>query len=146
MAVTSQDAWSLGVERFIATLPPEHRATFKAPANSDECMQLINKARLRNRKFDRLARILQPLVDPLRRFEASIDILIQTNSTFASPVWGPLKAVLTIIGDRLSTLQSLAVLLERLVDPLKRFQLQNAIEALYCDLIEVCELSSRHSR
>jgi hypothetical protein len=149
MAITSLDAWSLGVERFVATLPPEHRATFKAPANSHECMQLIDKARLRNRKFDRLARILQPLVDPLRRFEASIDILIQTNSTFASPVWGPLKAVLTIIGDRLSTLQSLAVLLERLVDPLKRFQnyellfkesrqLQNAIGTLYCDLIEFC--------
>ena len=149
MALTSPNAWSLGVQRFIATLPPEHRATFKAPANSDECMQLIEKAQLRNRKFDRLARILQPLVDPLRRFEASIDILVQTNSTFASPVWGPLKAVLTIISDRLSTLQSLAVLLERLVDPLKRFQnyellfmesrqLQNAIGTLYCDLIEFC--------
>jgi hypothetical protein len=143
------DSWSLGVERFLATLPPEHRETFKAPANSDECMQLIAKAQLRNRKFDRLARILQPLVDPLRRFEGSIDMLIQTNSTFASPVWGPLKAVLTIISDRLSTLQNLAVLLERLVDPLKRFQnyeflfkesrqLQNAIGILYCDLIEFC--------
>ena len=149
MAVRQLDAWSVGVERFVATLPPEHRATFKAPASSDECMQLIEKAQLRNRKFDRLARILRPLVDPLRRFEGSIDILVQTNSTFASPVWGPIKAVLTIISDRLSTLQSLAVLLERLVDPLKRFrnyevlfkesrQLRNAIGTLYCDLIEFC--------
>jgi hypothetical protein len=149
MAASLLDSWSLGVERFIATLPPEHRATFKAPANSDECMQLIEKAQLRNRKFDRLARIIQPLVDPLRRFEGSIDILIQTNSTFASPVWGPLKAVLTIVSDRLSTLQNLALLLERLVDPLKRFQnyellfkessqLQNAIGTLYFDLLDLC--------
>jgi hypothetical protein len=149
MAVSSLDSWSLGVERFIATLPAEHRATFKAPANSDDCMQLIEKAQLRNRKFDRLARILQPLVEPLQRFESSIDILVQTNSTFTSPVWSPLKAVLTIISDRLSTLQNLAILLERLVDPLKRFQnyellfkesrqLQNAIGTLYCDLIELC--------
>jgi hypothetical protein len=149
MAVSIPDSWSLGVERFIAMLPPEYRAKFRAPANSDECMQLIERAQLRNRKFDRLARILQPLVDPLRRFEGSIDILVQTNSTFASPVWGPLKAVLIIISDRLSTLQNLAVLLERLVDPLKRFQnyellfkeslqLQNAIGTLYCDLIELC--------
>src|SRR6266516_4773016 len=149
MAVSPVDSWSLGVERFIVTLPAEHRAIFKAPANADDCMRLIEKAQLRNRKFDRLARILQPLVEPLRRFESSIDILVQTNSTFASPVWGPLKAVLAIISDRLSTLQNLAILLERLVDPLKRFQnyellfqesrqLRTAIGTLYCDLIELC--------
>ena len=155
MAVTLMDSWSLSVERFMATLPPEHRESFKAPANSDECIQLIEKAQLRNRKFDRLARILQPLVEPLRRFEGSIDILIQSSSTFASPVWGPLKAVLVIISDRLSTLKSLAVLLERLVDPLKRFQnyerlfkesrqLQTAIGTLYCDLIEFCTRTVAH--
>lgn len=144
-----QDAWSIGVDKFLAILPAEHRAIFVAPANSDECMRLIEKAQLRNRKFDRLARILQPLIDPLRRFEGTIDILTQTNSTFASPVWGPLKAVLVIVNDRINTLQGLAVLLERLVDPLKRFQnyellfqesrpLRQAIGALYCDLIEFC--------
>ena len=96
MSQVRPDAWSISVDSFIASLPAEHRTAFKAPADPTECLKLIERAQLRNRKFDRLSKILQPLVDPLRMFESSIDILIQTNSTFASPVWGPLKVVITV--------------------------------------------------
>jgi hypothetical protein len=63
-----------------------------------------------------------------------------------------------LISDRLKTLQNLVVLLDRIVDPMKRFAnyeslfgenelLQNAIAALYCDLLDFCfRIIRYHSR
>lgn len=63
-----------------------------------------------------------------------------------------------LISERLKTLQNLVVLLDRIVDPLKRFAnyeslfsenelMQNAIAALYCDLLDFSSRIIRyHSR
>ena len=144
-----QSAWQIGVARYLSTLPPEYKDAFKAPSSAEECLRLLQDAQSRNRKFDRLVAILQPLVEPLKRFEASVDVLVQTYSSVASPIWGPIRLLITVASTRLSTLHNVVILLERLVEPLKRFHnyetlfkhnsaLRHAIGALYCDLIEFC--------
>lgn len=150
------NAWHLAVEKHIKALPPEYRTAFRSPANAEDCLLLIQDASMRNRGFDKLAILLKPLIDPLKRFEESVDVLIQTYSSVASPVWGPLRAVITILSDRLSTLWTVTNLLQQLMEPLQRFQnfdrifendrhLQCTIGALYCDLIDFCSRVVCHS-
>lgn len=146
---TEVSAWQLGIDRYLATLPADLKHTFRAPASAEECLQLLQNVKTRNRKFDRVVNLLQPLIEPLKTFEASVDVLVQTYSSIASPIWGPLRVLITIASNRLSTLTHVATLIERLVEPLKRFHnyeitflentsLRQAIGNLYCDLIEFC--------
>jgi hypothetical protein len=164
---TKPATWQYAVEKHLSCLSGTQRARFVAPANADECLELIRQAQGR-KKYERFMVALRPLIEPLKRFEGSIDVLVQAQSCIASPVWGPLRMVVTVctpasyipskwpssdwqqlISDRLKTLQNLVVLLDRMVDPLKRFAnyeflfsenelLQHAIAALYCDLLDFC--------
>lgn len=140
-------AWQVGVDRYLSRLPLELKQAFKAPASADDCLQLLYAAQAKNRKLDRLVTILKPLIEPLKRFESSVDVLVQTYSSIASPIWGPIKILITIAHTRLNTLHNVVILLERLVEPLKRFHdyelmfqqnagLRQAIGNLYCDLIQ----------
>lgn len=154
----SPNAWSIAVERHVATLSPKHKAAFCAPACPEDCLVLVRQAQLRQRKFDKVARTLEPLIVPLKRFEGSIDCLAQTSSLFVSPVWGPLRCVIGLLCDRLAALSSVTTLLGRLVEPLRRFvnyerlfendaSLRAAIGALYGDLIEFCSrLVAHHTK
>ncbi|ETN37356.1 uncharacterized protein HMPREF1541_08347 [Cyphellophora europaea CBS 101466] len=155
---TQESAWQVAVAQYLSRLPVELRTAFKAPADADDCLTILQAAQARNRKFDRLVSILEPLIEPLKRFENSIDVLVQTWQTVASPIWGPIRAIVTIANGRLATLNTIVVLLERLVEPLKRFHnyetlfeqnvaLRHAIGALYCDLLEFCtRLAVHHAR
>jgi NACHT domain len=158
MTDSSSSAWSIAVSRYVATLPPKHKAVFCAPACPEDCLLLVRQAQLRQRKFDKLTCTLEPLIVPLKRFEGSIDVLTQTSSLFVSPVWGPLRCVIGLLCDRLAALSSVTTLLGRLVEPLRRFMnyeklfennacLRTAIGALYCDLIEFCSrLVAHHTK
>lgn len=152
---SEESAWDIAVDRYLKRLPVELRSAFKAPADADDCLRILHAAQARNRKFDKLVSVLQPLVEPLKRFENSIDVLVQTWQTVASPIWGPVRAIVTIASGRLSTLNTIVVLLERLVQPLRRFHnyeelfqqnasLRHAIGALYCDLLEFCTRLAVH--
>jgi hypothetical protein len=144
-----------------------------APATVDECMTKIHVVRHRQRQsYHKMVEALSPLIVPLDRFQGAINIVCQMNPQILSPVWGPICAVITVgalvssksgghsklneqlASDRLATLQTLSRFLERLVEPLKRFQtyenvfsgnpaLQAAIGALYCDLIDFCTRTVR---
>ena len=144
-----QTAWQAGVQRYLSTIPVEFKDALKTPSSPAECVQLLQAAQARNRKLDRLVTIFKPLVEPVKRFEASVDVLVQTYSSVASPIWGPIRLLVTVASTRLATLQSVVILIERLVEPLKRFNdyerlfkdnaaLRHAIGCLYCDLIEFC--------
>ncbi len=121
-------------------------------------MDLISHAQSRKKGFDRLMLTLRPLIEPLKKFEGAIDVMVQTNSGIASPVWGPLRIVITLASDRMATLENLTILLERIVGPLERFKnyevlfksnaaVQKAIGNLYCDLINFCtSVVKYHSR
>ena len=148
-------AWQIGVDQYFSRLPPNLKQAVKAPASADDCLQLLYVAQAKNRKFDRIVAILQPLIEPLKRFESSVDVLVQTYSSIASPIWGPVKLLLTIAHARVSTLHNVVVMLERLVEPLKRFHdyelmfqqnasLRQAIGNVYCDLMAFCTRMVAH--
>jgi hypothetical protein len=89
------NAWQIAVETHVASLTASQRAAFVAPANADDCMKLIAKS-YRVRGFSRVLSIMRPIIDPLRRFEAVIDVLVQTNGGLCSPIWGPLRFAMTV--------------------------------------------------
>ena len=72
-------AWYIAVQRYVATLSAPQRADFNAPANADTCLNMIIQAQRRKRRSTRLLSLIRPLVDPLRRFEGAIDVLMQTH-------------------------------------------------------------------
>ncbi|KAI1139296.1 hypothetical protein F5Y05DRAFT_381436 [Hypoxylon sp. FL0543] len=149
------DAWELGVQKHLASLPPAERKAFMAPATVDDCMVKIHAVRHRHRQiYHRLVEKLRPVIEPLQRFQGAIDVACQVSPSLMSPVWGPIRAVITLASDRIATLQTLSLFLERLVEPLKRFEtyenvfgdnptLRSAIGALYCDLIDFCTRTVR---
>ena len=92
--------------------------------------------------------LLKPLIDPLKRFEGAIDIVMQTHGGIARPIWGPLRMAITMASDHFKTLESLAMILYRVGGSLERVTnyemlfrtnptVQKAIGALYSDLIDI---------
>lgn len=97
MADSGLDAWEYGVQKHLASLPVAARQAFMAPASVDECMEKIRLVRYRQRNgYFQLMETLRPIIEPLKRFEGVIDVLSQTNSGMLSPIWGPIKAVVTV--------------------------------------------------
>jgi hypothetical protein len=91
------DAWQMAVETHLASLTASQKAAFVAPASADDCMKLIAKSH-RVRGVSRVLNVMRPIIDPLRRFEAVIDVLVQTNGGLCSPIWGPLRFAITVYG------------------------------------------------
>ena len=152
------EAWQSAVQRYMASLPNAQKAAFKVPANAGMCLDMIIQAQGRKKGFSRLLELLRPLIDPLKRFEAAIDVIMQTHGGVASPIWGPLRIAITMASDHFKTLESLAMILYRVVGSLERFSnyetlfktdpaVQKAIGALYGDLIDFCtRVVQFHSR
>ena len=72
------------------------------------CLDMIIQAQRRKKCFTRLLELVRPSIDPLKRSEGAIDIIVQTHSGIASLIWGPLRMV--IIVD-FKTLEGLAMIL-----------------------------------
>jgi hypothetical protein len=89
------DAWQIAVETHLASLTASQKAAFVAPASADDCMKLIANSH-RVRGFSRALNVMRPIIDPLRRFEAVIDVLVQTNGGLCSPIWGPITFAITV--------------------------------------------------
>lgn len=102
--------------------------------------------------------LMRPLIDPLKRFEGAIDVLVQTHGGVASPIWGPIRMAITLASDHYKILESLAMILHRVISSIERFtgyeslfktnsSVQRAIGTLYGDLIDFCARVVRfHSR
>lgn len=88
-------AWYIAVERYVVTFSAPQRAVFNAPANAETCLNMITQAQGRKRGLTRLLGLLRPLIDPPRRFEGAIDVLMQTHGAVASHIWGPLRMAIT---------------------------------------------------
>lgn len=154
----SSDAWQLAVRHYLSSLPDAQKAKFKVPANANMCLDMIVQAQGRKKGFTRLMELVKPLIDPLKRFKAAIDVIMQTHGGIASPIWGPLRMAITMASDHFKTLESLAMVLYRVVGSLERFTnyetlfktnpaVQKAIGALYSDLIDFCtRVVQFHSR
>ena len=83
---TKAVVWQHAIERYLSCLSATQRKTFTAPASADDCIELIRQAQGR-KKYDRFMVALRPLIEPLKRFEGSIDVLVQAQSGIASPIW-----------------------------------------------------------
>lgn len=88
-------AWQYAIEKHLSYLSATQRKTFVAPADPDNCLELIRQSQGR-KKYDYFMMALRPLIEPLKRFEGSIDVLVQAQSGIASPIWGPLRMVVTV--------------------------------------------------
>ena len=155
---SSSDAWQLAAQQYLSSLPDAQKAAFKIPADAGMCLEMIIQAQGRKKGFTRLMELLKPLIDPLKRFEGAIDIIMQTHGGIASPIWGPLRMAITMASDHFKTLESLAMILYRVVGSLERVTnyemlfktnptVQKAIGALYSDLIDFCtRVVQYHSR
>ncbi|MCJ1405626.1 hypothetical protein MMC11_008854, partial [Xylographa trunciseda] len=124
-------AWQLALEKHLATL------------------SLDNSKRRKRDSFIRVLEALRPILEPLKRFEGAIDVLVQTNGVFCSPVWGPIRMVITMAGDHLKSVEKLARILERVMNILPRAQsyeellqsseaARNSLGTLCADLIDFC--------
>lgn len=79
-------AWQYAIERHLCCLSAAQKKIFTAPATAEDCLELILQAQGR-KKFDRFMVALRPLIEPLKRFEGSIDVLVQAQSGILSPIW-----------------------------------------------------------
>ncbi|KAI1771185.1 hypothetical protein F4818DRAFT_450045 [Hypoxylon cercidicola] len=141
--------WQDAVQSFLSTLGPTERAAFRAPANPDDCMAVLMATQRRKNKLTRILDLMKPAIDPLKRFESAIDVIVQVNAGIASPIWGPLRIVVTLSADHFRTLESIAMIIHRIISSLQRFSkyeelfeknrlVQDAIGALYCDYLDFC--------
>jgi hypothetical protein len=80
----------VAVRTHIASLSPAQRKGFEAPATPEDCINAIEKCKRRPRVI-RVLETFRPVLQPLKRFESVIDVLVQTNGGIGSPIWGPLK-------------------------------------------------------
>lgn len=90
----STDSWEEAVANYVKSLEPDKRRDFQAPTTVEECLQVLST--FNTRKSTRVFEFLRPVIDPLKRLEGTIDVVVQVNSGIASPIWGPLRMAITV--------------------------------------------------
>ncbi|KAI9154811.1 hypothetical protein HJFPF1_07368 [Paramyrothecium foliicola] len=118
-------AWQHAVRSVVSRLPPAQRAMVALPANADDCISLLVETQRRKSKLMRLLSLMKSAIEPLKKFEGAIDVLVQVNAGIASPIWGPLRIAITRF-NKYETLFKESLLV------------QQAIGALYCDYLDFC--------
>lgn len=98
MASTSP-SWQLAVASHLNSLTPEQARDFKSPASLEECLDILTQAATHTSRFSNLLQLFRPVISPLKRFEGALDVIVQVNAGIASPIWGPLKAVISVCGQ-----------------------------------------------
>ncbi|KAI1375324.1 hypothetical protein F4677DRAFT_446406 [Hypoxylon crocopeplum] len=141
--------WQIAVQSFLVSLGPTERAVIRAPTSPADCMAVLVASQRRKTKLARILDLMRPAIDPLKRFESAIDVIVQVNAGIASPIWGPLRIVVTLAADHFRTLESIAMIIHRIISSLQRFSkyeelfeknrlVQDAIGAIYCDYLDFC--------
>jgi hypothetical protein len=90
------NAWKEAVQRYLDRLSEKQKTQFMAAATPQDCLTIIEKARYKRRKTEQLLAFLQPIIEPLKRFEGTIDVVVQINTGITSPIWGPLRMGITV--------------------------------------------------
>lgn len=90
--------WQDAVQSFLSSLGPSERAAFQVPTSPDDCMAVLLATQRRKSKLTRLLELMKPAIEPLKRFESAVDVIVQVNAGIASPIWGPLRIVITVSG------------------------------------------------
>jgi hypothetical protein len=93
---SASNAWKEAVQRYLGRLSDKQKTQFMAAATPQDCLAIIEKARYKRRKTERLLAFLNPVIEPLKRFEGTIDVVVQVNTGITSPIWGPLRMGITV--------------------------------------------------
>jgi hypothetical protein len=93
---STSNAWKEAVQQYVGRLSDKQKTQFMAAATPQDCLIIIENARYKRRKTERLLACLQPVIEPLKRFEGTIDVVIQVNTGITSPIWGPLRMGITV--------------------------------------------------
>ncbi|KAI9794412.1 MAG: hypothetical protein M1816_005482 [Peltula sp. TS41687] len=144
----NSETWNEAVNKYKKRLTTKQCAEFERPASAAECLNLLQNVQFHPRKLTKTLNILQPVVEPLKRFEGVVDVLVQTSSGIASPIWGPLRLAITVICNHNETLERLVAVLEHITTSLNRFtnyetlfetdqHVQDSICNLYVDLLNL---------
>ena len=96
MANSSSKNWQRAIRGHLLTLPPKEAAAFRAPASANDCLDILQKYLRKKSRLTRVVDLFRPLLEPLKRFEGAIDVVVQTNAGIAAPIWGPLRLVITV--------------------------------------------------
>ncbi|KAF7158752.1 hypothetical protein CNMCM5623_003916 [Aspergillus felis] len=130
----TSDTWEEAVAKYVKSLDPDKQREFQAPATVEACLRLS---------------FLAPVIDPLKRLEGSLDVIVQVNAGIASPIWGPLRMAITIACQHLSALERLAFIVDKIAQSVQRYQdlaalfashagVREAVGRLYCELLRLC--------
>ncbi|GIK05275.1 hypothetical protein Aspvir_009379 [Aspergillus viridinutans] len=145
----TSDTWEEAVAKYVKSLDPDKQREFQAPATVEACLQVLSTNGTRKRGFTRIAEFLGPVIDPLKRLEGTLDVIVQVNAGIASPIWGPLRMAITIACQHLSALERLAFIVDKIAQSVQRYQdlaalfashagVRDAVGRLYCELLRLC--------
>lgn len=112
------NAWPLGVQQHLESLSPTQRAACKAPINTNTCLNIIIRAQGRERGSSQLVEFTRPPIDPPKTCSRCI---CAKSCAFVSPIWGPIRMALTLISDHEKTIESLSMLLHRVVSSIEEY-------------------------
>ncbi|KAJ5379867.1 uncharacterized protein N7496_002295 [Penicillium cataractarum] len=152
---SSTDLWEHALALYVKDLDPLKQQQFQAPTTVEECLEGIVLNGQKRRSFTRILEFLRPLVDPLKRFEGAIDVVVQVNAGIASPIWGPLRVAITIASQHLATLETLVIIVDKIAHSVQRYEnlktlfaehdgVRDAIGRLYCELLRLCACVSKY--
>ncbi|OTB02990.1 hypothetical protein M426DRAFT_188767 [Hypoxylon sp. CI-4A] len=142
-------AWHDSAQSLISSLGLAERAAFQVPASPDDCIATLIVTQHQKTKLERIFNLIGPTIIPLERFEKAVSVIIQVDTGIESPVWGPLRIVVTLSAAHFRTLESIAMIIHKIISSLLRFpkynelletdkSVQDAIGALYCDFLDFC--------
>ncbi|GIJ86865.1 hypothetical protein Asppvi_005763 [Aspergillus pseudoviridinutans] len=145
----TSDTWEVAVAKYVKSLHPDKQREFQAPATVEACLRDLSTNGARKRGFTRIAEFLGPVIDPLKRLEGTLDVIVQVNAGIASPIWGPLRMAITIACQHLSALERLAFIVDKIAQSVQRYQdlaalfashagVREAVGRLYCELLRLC--------
>ncbi|PVI02696.1 hypothetical protein DM02DRAFT_653358 [Periconia macrospinosa] len=139
------DLWQEAVKKYTYSFPEKHQKAFKTPSTVEQCMQILESKSSRKKGYTRFLQVLNPLIDPLKRIERSIDVVVQTSAGIGSPIWGPLRLAITVASDHFEILERLTFIVRKITNSIQRvqdfevlFASQKAISLLYADLVDFC--------
>ena len=153
------------MREYTESLTPKQQLTIKAPTTVEQCLQILAENRSRKKAFSRILESFRFVIEPLGRMSGAIDVVVQTCSGIASPIWGPLRLAITVrqsgqslkliyqllqvACEHFKTLERLTLMIDKIASSVRRYQdfellfashhdIRVAVGALYSDLVDFC--------
>lgn len=94
--ISPSTTWIEAINARRSKLTPAQQAIIQQHASAEECVAYIRGLQAKPKRTDKLLRALLPIIEPLKRFENVIDVVVQTSAGIGSPIWAPLRLAVTV--------------------------------------------------